>query len=105
MCELRSIGVLLSIRVGDGLVQGTPHGDLIGQIGMKSAIEVDRSGLEMGSEPSILQRQVIVFFLIHFLVHDILFGNAQRAACASLVDFGGSACRLDSCFQTSVASS
>lgn len=92
MCELRSIGVLLSVRVGDGVIHGASHGDLVGQVGVESPVEVDGSGLKMGSEPAILHGQVVVFLLIHLLVDNILLGHAQRAACASLVDFRCSTC-------------
>lgn len=40
VCELWSIWVLLSKGVVDGLVQGTPHGDMIGEVCGQSAVEV-----------------------------------------------------------------
>lgn len=32
VCELRSIGVLLCVRVGNGLIEGAPHGHMMGEV-------------------------------------------------------------------------
>lgn len=53
----------------------------------------------------IQQGVVVVLFLVHFLVHDILFGNPESPTGASLMDLGSSTSRLDSSFETTITSS
>ena len=53
MRKLGSVGVLLSVGVGDGLVEGTPHGNVIREVSGKTSIEVG-PGLEVRCETSVL---------------------------------------------------
>ena len=75
--ESRSIRVLLSIGIGDGLVKRTPHCDVIGKVSGKPPIEVGGPSLQVGSEPAVLKGQVVVFFLVHLFVDDILLCDSQ----------------------------
>lgn len=101
--ELWSVRVLLSIGIGDGLIQGAPHGDVVRQVRGQSAVEVCRPGLEMGGESSVLEREVVILLFVHLLIDDILLRHPQRATCASFVDLGCSPRRLDSGLETSIA--
>lgn len=92
MGELRSIRVLLGVRVSDGLVQGSPHSYVIRKICRQASVEIGRARLEMGCESPILHGQVVIFFFVHFFVDDILLGDPQRTAGASFVYFGCSTC-------------
>jgi len=76
MGELWSIRVLLSIGIGDGLVQSASHGDVVGEICRQSAVEVCRSGLKMGSESSVLERKVVILLFVHLLIDNILLCHA-----------------------------
>lgn len=87
MKEIRGIRILLCVRVGDCLVQSTPHSDVVREIGSQSAVEVGRTGLQMSREAAVLHGKVIVLFLVHLLVDDILLGNLQGPARPSFVDF------------------
>lgn len=40
MCELWSVGILLSVGVGDGLIQRTAHRHMVGEIGGEAPIEI-----------------------------------------------------------------
>jgi hypothetical protein len=86
VCELRSVGVLLSIRVVDHLIHGTSHGDLVGQVSSKTSIEVDRAGLQVSSESSILHRKIIIFLFVHFFVDNILLGDSQGTSGSPFVN-------------------
>ena len=55
MGVIRSVRVLLSIRIGDGLVKRTPHGNVIGEVSGKAPIEVGGPSLQMRSEPTVLK--------------------------------------------------
>ncbi len=76
MRELRSIRVLLSIGISDGLVESSPHSYVVREICRQSSVEIGGTSLEMGCETSILHRQVIVFFLVHLFVDHILLGDS-----------------------------
>ena len=76
MSEVRSIRILLSVRVGDGLIECGPHGDVVREVGGQATVEIGGACLKMGSESSVLHWQIVVFFLVHLLVDDILLGNA-----------------------------
>ena len=76
MGKLWSVGVLLGIGVGNSLVEGTSHGDMVGEIGRQSSVEVGRTGLKMSGEPPVLHGQIIIFFLVHLLVDHVLFGDS-----------------------------
>ena len=102
--ELGSIGVLLSIRVGDGLIECTSHRHVVGEIGGETAIEVRRAGLEVGRQSSVLKREVVVFLFVHFLVDDVLFRHSQRATRSSLVDLRGASSGLDAGLETAITS-
>ena len=52
--ELRGIGVLLGVRVSDGLIECTPHGYMVREIGGQPPVEVGGAGLQVGRESSIL---------------------------------------------------
>ena len=73
--KLGSIGVLLGIGVGDGLVESASHGDMVGEICRQPAVEVCRSGLKMGGESSVLERKVVVLLFVHLLIDNILLGH------------------------------
>lgn len=56
----------------------------------------------MRSQTAVLHGQVVIFFLIHLLVDNILFGDPQRTACSSLVDLRSSSSGLDTGFQAPI---
>ncbi len=103
--QMRRVRKLLRVRAGDGLVEGSAHGDVVGQIGRQSSVEVGRARLQMRRETTVLVRQIVVLLLVHLLVDDILLGHAQRPTRSSLVDLGRSSRRLDSGFEAAVAAS
>ena len=103
--ELRSVGILLGVRVSDGLIECTPHGYMVRQVGRQPPVEIGGAGLQVRRQPSVLHRQVVVLLLIHLFIDHILLGDSQGAPCATLVDLGCSACRFDSGFQTAITSS
>ena len=70
--------LLVEEHVADALLGG----DVVVQL----AVEQPRRRLQVGIEALILGRQVIVLLLVHFLVDDILLGDAQSPACALLVN-------------------
>jgi hypothetical protein len=49
-----------------------------------------------------VERDIIIFFLVHFLIDDILLGDTERAAGAALVDFWSPPSWFYSSFETSV---
>ena len=85
MSELGCARVLLGVGLRDHLINRSPDGDLIGQVGSKSSIKVCRTCLQMGSEPSILQWKVIVLLFVHLFIDNILLGHSERTAGSSLV--------------------
>lgn len=93
---------LLSIRIMDTLLESSSHGNIVGEIGGQSVVELRVGCLKMSSETSVLGWKVIVLFLVHLLVDNILLGHAERASCATFVDLGSSSSRLNASFQTSV---
>jgi len=102
---MRSIRVLLCIRVGDCLVECAPHGHMIRQICRQPPVEVRRARLQVGREASILHRQVIVLFFVHLFVHDILLGDTQRATGAALVYLRRPPSRFHTRFEASITPS
>ena len=105
MGELRGVGILLGIGVGDGLVERAAHGNVVGQIGGQSPIEVGGPGLQMCGEATVLHGQIVVFLLVHFLVDDVLLGDAQGATGATLMDLGCPTGGFHSGFEASITSS
>lgn len=53
MRKLWSVGVLLGVGIGDGLVKGAPHRNVVGEVGRQASIEV-RPCLEVRCEASVL---------------------------------------------------
>ena len=102
--KLRGIGVLLGVRVGDGLIESAPHRNMVGEVGGETAIEVGRAGLEVSGQSSVLKREVVVFLFIHLLVDDILFGHSQRTTRSSLVNLRSSSGRLNASLETAITS-
>jgi hypothetical protein len=90
--------------VGDGLSEGTTHGNVVGEVGSKTTIEVGILSLQMCGQATVLHGQVVVFFLVHLLIDDILLGDTQGASCTALVDLRSASCRLDTGFQTAITS-
>lgn len=90
--------------VGNGLVEGTSHGDMVGQIGGEASIEVRRASLQVGGKPTILHGKIVVFFLVHLFIDHILLRDSQGASGTTFVDLRGSTSRLDSCFETAITS-
>ena len=76
MRKLGSVGVLLGVGVGDGLVEGAPHCNVVCEIGGQASVEV-RPVLKMRGETSVLHGQVVILLLVHLLVDDILFRDTQ----------------------------
>ena len=105
MCEVRGVGVLLRICVGDCLVECASHGHMVRQICGQPPVEVRRAGLQVGRQTSVLHRQVIVLFFVHLFVHNILLGDAQRATGAALVDLRCPSSRLHTGFEASITPS
>ena len=101
--ELR-VGELIRIIAGERAVGPTSgsHRNLLGDVGLQSSVQVDVLALEMGSESTVLHRQIVVVFFVHFFIDDILLRDAERAASATLVDLRSSSRRLDSRFQAAV---
>lgn len=87
---------------GDAAFERTAHGDLVGDVGIETLIKVCRIGLEMCRQSTIGQRQIVVLLLVHFLVDDILLGDAERATGATFVNLRGATSRLDAGFQTAI---
>ena len=77
MCKLRCVGVVLSIRVGHHLVDSTSHSDLVRQICSQSSVEIHGASLKVSSESPVLEWKVIVLFLVHLFVDDILLSDTQ----------------------------
>lgn len=96
------VEVVVLPSVGDSLSEGTAHGDVVGEIGSKTTVEIGVLGLQMCGQATVLHGQVVIFFLVHLLIDNILFGNTQGASCATLVDLRSASCGLDAGFQTAV---
>ena len=90
--------------VGNGLSEGTTHGDVVGEVSSKAAIEVGVLCLQMCGQAAVLHGQVVVFFLVHLLVDDILFGDTPGASCTAFVNLRSASCRFDTGFKTAVTS-
>ena len=60
----------------NGLVKGAPHSDMVREIGGQPAIEVGRASLKMRGESPVPQWHIIIFFLVHLFVDDILLGHS-----------------------------
>lgn len=52
--ELGSVGVLLGVGVSDSLIEGAPHGNVVGEVGSQASIEVGPV-LKVRCETSVLQ--------------------------------------------------
>jgi hypothetical protein len=59
---------------------------MIGEVSRESTVEVGRVCLEVSCEAAILQREVIVLLLVHFLIDDILLSDTEGPASPSLVN-------------------
>lgn len=59
----------------------------------------------MRLQAPVLCGQVVVLLLVHFLIHHILLGDTQRPTGTLLVDFRGTASRLDTRLEAPVAPS
>lgn len=88
-----------------GIVQRRTHGDLAGEMGDESAVEVGGIAGEMGGELAVLAGEVVVLLLVHLLVDDIGLGNAEGAAGAALVDLRGASSRLNAGLERAVTPS
>lgn len=88
--------VLPCIR--DRLTECAAHGDVVGEVGSETTIEVGVLGLQVCSETTVLHGQVVIFFLVHLLVDNILLCDAERPACAALVNLRRATSRLDAGF-------
>lgn len=77
---------------------------MVCQVGSQSAIEIGIASLEVCSETTVLHWQVVIFFLIHLLVDNILLGNTKRATSTALVDLTGTSGTLDTSLQAAVTS-
>lgn len=88
--------------VGNGLSKGTAHGYMVGEIGSKATVEVGVLCLQMCGQTTVLHRQIVVFFLVHLLVDNVLFGDTQGASCAAFVNLRSASCRLDTGFQAAI---
>ena len=67
------------------LIKRASHCNMACQIRSQTPIEVRGPSLQVRGESAIAHRQIVVFFLIHFLVDNILFRNAERPACSPFV--------------------
>ena len=103
MADVSEVVVLPCIR--HGLAESVAHCDMIGKVCGKSTIKVGILGLQVGGQAAVLHGKVVIFFLIHLLIDDILLGNTERATSAALVNLGSATSRLDASLETSVASS
>lgn len=65
------------------------HSNPVTQIRVDSSIELWVGGLHVWVEESVGAREIVVLFLIHFLLHDDLFGDAEGLARSLLVDVAG----------------
>ena len=104
MRKLGSVGVLLGVWVGDGLVQGGPHGYVVREICWQASVKVDWPRLKVGRKSSVLHGKVIIFLFVHLLIDHVLFGDSQRTPGASLMNLRGPSCRFDSGLETAVTS-
>lgn len=87
------------------LEEHIPNAMLGGNVGLQPAIEVPRRRGQVRAEAQILSGEVIVFFLVHFLVQHIVLGDAQGTAGALLVDLRGTTGGLNAGLETAVAAS
>ena len=66
--------LILDIIV-DRLAESCPHSYVVGEVCGKLSIKVGIAGLKVCCEPTVLHWQIVIFFLIHFLVDNILLGD------------------------------
>lgn len=76
---------LLLIRAVGHLLDSRSHGDLVGQIGSQSPVEVGGPCLQMGGQTAILHREVVIFLFVHLFIDDILLGDTKGPAGTALV--------------------
>jgi hypothetical protein len=69
------------------------------------AVEHQRTGVEVGTQPLILGRKILIFLLIHFFVDDILLGHAKATTRSLLMDLRSSTRRLNARLKAAVTSS
>lgn len=83
------IVVLTLVGLVDGLVKIVSYANLAGKVAVDSVAEgwIESKTWVEGIYPSELHWQVVVFFLVHFLVHDIFLSYSKRSTCSLLVDF------------------
>jgi len=101
--KLRSIGILRLVVSGYSLTQSSPHGDVVGKVGSQSPVKIGVAGLQVCCQTTILHGQVVIFFLVHLFVNNILLSDTERPASATLVDLAGSSGTLDTGLKASVA--
>jgi len=101
--ELRMVGILRLIVSRDCLTESGPHSDVVGEIGSQSSVKVGIAGLEVCSQTTVLHRKVIILFLVHLLIDNVLLCDTKRPASATLVDLTGSSRTLNASLETSVA--
>ena len=73
--KLGGVRILLGIGVGDGLVQSTSHGNMVREVCRQPSVEVSGTGLQMSGQSSVLHWEVVILFLVHFLVDHVLLGH------------------------------
>ena len=89
VCKLWCVWVglrVLRVRVGHGLTESSPHGDVVGKVSCKSPVKVGVGCLKVCGKTAVLHRQVVVLFLVHLFVDDILLGDLERTTRPSFVD-------------------
>lgn len=95
----------LHLVAGELLVEEhVPDAMLGGNVVVQLPVEQPRRRLQVSVQSLVLCRKVVVLLFVHFLVDDILLGDAQGATGALLVDLGSATGRLDACLETAVAS-
>jgi len=68
------------------LAECATHSDVVGEVCSETTIEVGVLCLQVCSQASILHGKVVVLFLVHLFVDDILLGDTEGATGATLVD-------------------
>ena len=58
------------------LAERATYGDMIGKVSGEPPIEVSVLRLQMCSQPTVLCRQVVVFFLVHLFIDNVFFCHA-----------------------------
>ncbi len=54
MSELGSVGVMLRVGIGDGLVKSGSHGNMVGKIRRQSSVEICGTRLKVSRKASVL---------------------------------------------------